>query len=73
MLSKIQQSMIMWSPNLHCHPSHDFLLSVPLKASLEEIPLKPALKKSTSQKPALKSILKKSPFHGNISPRLLQD
>ena len=24
MLSKIQQSMIMWSPNSHCHRSHDF-------------------------------------------------
>ena len=34
----------------------------------EQAPLKPALKRSSSQKPALKSILKKSPFHGNISP-----
>ena len=52
----------------HRHSSHVFL-SVPSKACLEEqAPLKSALKRSSSQKPALKSILKKSPFHGNISP-----
>ena len=43
-------------------------LSVPSKACLEEAPLKPALKRSGSQKPAPKSILKKGPLHGNISP-----
>ena len=66
MLSEIQQS-IMWSPNSNRLSSHDFL-SVPSKACLDETPLKSALKKSNSQKPAPKSILKKSPFHGNISP-----
>lgn len=67
MLSKIQQGVIM-SHLIHHRHSYVFL-SVPSKACLEEqAPLKSALKRSSSQKPALKSILKKSPFHGNISP-----
>ena len=70
MLSKIQQSKIMWSPNPHGHSPHDDFSSVPSKACLEEAPLKSALKRSNSQKPALKSILKKGPFHGNISAKL---
>ena len=66
MLSKIQQGMIMG------HLIHigilPTLLPVPSKACLEEqSPPKSALKRSSSQKPALKSILKKT-FYGNISP-----